>query len=313
MLALHDRGRCLGFTTEKPIIRTFVACLFLVVATTFHSASSKATERICCDQQPGHPTTAEKESFGDEILHMVPDAENKHSDTISSDQNLYRLSQAPKAPDVSKVIRDDIAYAEHKIVPWNSTHCDPPRLDYPRWEGYPVTRCPYSDIGVTVHTYMLNADRAKQARWIVIACQDAKAPNMHACIDYMVRVVRKASSGGVFPVAGYIPEPEGGNVCYVFRDGVTVWTALRPYWQHPKNNSCGGDGDEMEAPLHKAWKFARIASTTRPEYKNAGGTLPFDDLHWVDVTRTLYQMAWTSDRNELMSATAIQARRDHRF
>jgi hypothetical protein len=49
------------------------------------------------------------------------------------------------------------------------------------------------------------------------------------------------------------------------------------------------------------------------EYRNAGGTMPSDGLHWVDVVRTLYQKAWQSDRNELLSATAIQARRDHRF
>jgi hypothetical protein len=108
---------------------------------------------------------------------------------------------------------------------------------------------------------MLNADRAKQAHWTVTACQDAKATNMHACIDYMVGVVRRASSGGVFPVAGYVPEPQNGGVCYVFRDGITVWTTLRPYWQRPQNHSCG-NVDESEQPLAAVWKFARIASTT---------------------------------------------------
>jgi hypothetical protein len=38
-----------------------------------------------------------------------------------------------------------------------------------------------------------------------------------------------------------------------------------------------------------------------------------DALHWVDVIRTLYQTAWMSDRNELISAKAMQARRQHRF
>jgi hypothetical protein len=235
------------------------------------------------------------------------------SDTVSSEQNLYKLSETEVTAETVRLADDDLAYAQQKIEPWKSTHCDPPRLDFPHWDGFPVTLCAYSDIGVTVHTYMLNADRAKQARWTVTACQDAKASNMRACIDHMVRMVKQASSGGVFPVAGYIPEPVGGNVCYVFRDGVTVWTTLRPFWQHPKNHSCGDDADETETPLHTAWTFARIASTTRAEYKAAGGTMPFDLLHWVDVVRTLYQKAWTSDRNELMSATAIQARRNHRF
>jgi Mannosyl-glycoprotein endo-beta-N-acetylglucosaminidase len=183
------------------------------------------------------------------------------SDTVSAELSLYQLSQIRTAEDRLGSGIGYIAYAEQKIVPWKSAHCDPPRLDYPRWTGFPVTLCDYSDIGVTVRTYMLNADRAKQAHWTVTACQDAKATNMHACIDYMVGVVRRASSGGVFPVAGYVPEPQNGGVCYVFRDGITVWTTLRPYWQRPQNHSCG-NVDESEQPLAAVWKFARIASTT---------------------------------------------------
>src|SRR4051812_3825734 len=95
------------------------------------------------------------------------------------------------------------AYAASIISPWESARCDPPRLDFPRWEGFPVRLCDYHDIGVTVRTYMLNPDRVKQARWTVTACFDAQARDMRRCIDYMVGVVRTASSGGVFPVAGY--------------------------------------------------------------------------------------------------------------
>jgi hypothetical protein len=235
------------------------------------------------------------------------------SDAISTGQNLYRLSQTTTPPQQDAAPPDpDLAYAEQKVIPWKSAHCDAPRLDFPRWAGFPVTLCDYSDIGVTVRTYMLNADRAKQARWTVTACRDAGATNMHACIDYMVGVVRVASSGGIFPVAGYVPEPQDGGRCYVFRDGVTVWTTLHPRWQSPENHSCG-DIDENEAPLAAVWKYARIASTTREEYTDAGGTMPVDGPHWVDVVRALYQKAWTSDRNELMSATTKKASRDHRF
>lgn len=200
---------------------------------------------------------------------------------------------------------DDLAYAASKINIWKSSHCDDPIMNYPRWEGFPVTLCNYSDIGVTVKTYMLNADRSKLSHWIVTACTDAEARNMHACIDHLVNTISEASSGGVFPVAGYIPEPQDGGVCYVFRDGITVWTTLRKYWLKPKNNACGNsDTEEMTQPLFKAWKYARIASTERPDYQAAGGTEPFDGLNWVDVTRKLYQKAWNSDRNELISAKA---------
>jgi hypothetical protein len=235
------------------------------------------------------------------------------SNTISTGQNLYRLSQAATPPQQDAAPPNpDLAYAEQKIIPWKSARCDPPRQDFPRWAGFPVALCDYTDMGVTVRTYMLNADRAKQARWTVTACRDAKVTKMHACIDYMVDVVRAASSGGIFPVAGYVPEPQDGGRCYVFRDGVTVWTTLRPRWQPPENRS-SGDTNENEQPLAAVWKYARIASTTREEYTAAGGTMPADGLHWVDVVRALYQKAWTTARNELMSATAIQASRGHRF
>ena len=240
------------------------------------------------------------------------------SDNISPENNLYKLSANKIASNhtdaTSALSNNEITYAENKIKPWKSSHCADPINNYPRWEGFPVTLCEYSDVGVTVKTYMLNADRNKLAHWVVTACLDAKAPNMHSCIDYLVKTISTASSGGIFPIAGYIPEPQNGGVCYVFRDGVTVWTKLREYWLKPKNNACGSSyEEEMTQPLSKAWKYGRIASTTRQEYKIAGGELPVDGLKWVDVVRNLYQKAWNSDRNELISATAIQAKKDNAF
>jgi hypothetical protein len=229
-----------------------------------------------------------------------------------TERTLYRLSQTAAPPQQQVTPPDsDLAYAKRKIIPWESPHCDAPRLDFPRWTGFPVTLCDYRDIGVTVRTYMLNANDAKQARWTVTACRDARATKIHACIDYLVGVVRGASSGGIFPVAGYVPEPQNGGRCYLFRDGVTVYTTLPARSPSPKDHSCG-KFDENE-PLAEVGIFARIASTTRDEYTAAGGTMRVDGLHWVDVVRTLYQTAWMSDRNELISATAMQARREHRF
>jgi hypothetical protein len=205
----------------------------------------------------------------------------------------------------------DLDYAKSRITPWQSAHCEAPVMNFPRWAGFPVTLCDYSDIGVTVKTYMLNADRDRQAQWTVTACRDAKAKDMHSCIRFLVKQIKVASSGGIFPVAGYIPEPQDGGVCYVFRDGVTVWTTLRPFWQKPVNHSW--PSDENDAPLAHAWKYARIASTTRAAYQAAGGSKPVDGLAWVDVTRALYQQAWTSERNALISAVAIAAAKDGAF
>jgi len=228
------------------------------------------------------------------------------SDKVAPENVLLKLSAVTPSGDFrGAAADDDIVYAESLITPWQSAHCDAPVMNYPRWEGFPVTLCKYTDIGVTVKTYMLNADRARQARWIVTACRDAQAVNMRKCIKYLVSEVRDASSGGIFPIAGYIPEPQDGGTCYVFRDGVTVWTTLRKLWLHPQNNRCGNsDEEEMMQPLFKAFKFARISSTTRHDYQAAGGTLPVDGLKWVEVVRDLYKKAWNSDRNELISAKA---------
>lgn len=203
-------------------------------------------------------------------------------------------------------------YAEQNIRPWKSSRCEPPVFNFPRWRGFPVTCCEYSDIGVTVRTYMLNAGKARQVQWITTACRDAQATDMRKCIDYLILAIRRASSGGVFAIAGYIPEPQDGGVCYVFRDGVTIWTVKRQYWQRPTHNSCGPAVENDEA-VAKAWKFARIASTTREDYRTAGGSLPANDLNWLDVTRKLYQKAWASNRNELISAKAVKAKLDGLF
>lgn len=258
-----------------------------------------------------YPPTGPPMEHPKKVIHVI----NNSSLETRFEDKLFKLRAAiPSGYFKGATPDDDVAYAESRIHPWKSSHCDAPNMNYPRWEGFPVTLCEYSDIGVTVKTYMLNADKAKQAAWTVTACRDAQALNMHACIDYLVSEVRNASSGGVFPIAGYIPEPQDGGVCYVFRDGVTVWTTLRKKWLKPKHKHCGNsDDEEMTQPLFKAWKFARIASTTRPEYKAAGGTRPVDGLKWIDVVRDLYQQAWNSDRNELMSAKAKGGKADGEF
>ena len=92
------------------------------------------------------------------------------SDQVSTTQNLYLLSQGARVTNLSNGPPQDAAnspdsyvtYAEGRINPWKSARCDAPKLDYPRWIGFPVTLCNYTDIGVTVRTFMLNADRAKQ-------------------------------------------------------------------------------------------------------------------------------------------------------
>ena len=110
--------------------------------------------------------------------------------------------------------------------------CDAPTTTFPRWVGFPVRRCTYKDVGITTKAYMLNPTAEQLAHWVVTACQDAQATSMDACTKRMERVIQEASSGGIFPVAGYIVEPSGaagghgsGALCILFRDGVTIGTA----------------------------------------------------------------------------------------
>jgi hypothetical protein len=280
----------------------------------------------CYDLQPGHPTAAETESFVAELRPLTPYAAHvirvMDNPLSSSEQNLYQFSDVSAVSPTSALAATlatqisnatDLQYAETLIKPWTSAGCDPPRLDYPRWSGFPVAKCAYSDIGATVHTYMMNADREKLARWTVTACQDAKANNMRGCIRYLTSEMSNAASFSIFPIAGYIPEPEGDGLCYLFRDGVTVKTKLRPHFAKPMNQSCGDDEAENELPLMWAGLFARVASTIREDYQAVHPDVPVSGLQWVDVTRAEYQKAWTSDRNELISVKAIRARKLGKF
>jgi hypothetical protein len=240
------------------------------------------------------------------------------SEQVSPDRNLYRLSAAiapatpqpaasATAPDTHAATR---AYFASKLA---KRTCEAPRDDYPQWKGLPVQRCDYSDSGVTAKTYMLNPSADRLARWTVTACADAGATAPAACAKAVSSAIISTSSG-VFPVAGFIPEPaeSGGGqgtqvLCFLFRDGVTVNTA-KIGAPAATNGQCAS-GDENEQPVVRARRFARVASTTRLDYKQSGGSEPVGtdadgDPRWLDVVRTLYQRAWTSDRNELISARA---------
>jgi hypothetical protein len=132
-----------------------------------------------------------------------------------------------------------------------------------------------------------------------------------------------SASSGVFPVAGFIPEPAssaGGQgeqmFCYLFRDGVTVNTIATPKAPLATANRC--PSYEVSNEVTRAKKFARVASTSRDDYRASGGTEPVGtdqdgDPRWLDVVRTLYQSAWRSNRNELISAKAKAMRAQHQF
>ena len=245
------------------------------------------------------------------------------SDAVSPDTNLYKLSEQPSQPTTvppattaGSASDADIAYAASRIHPWNGS-CDPNSImNYARWSGFPVRLCSYEDIGVTTRVYMLNASRDRIARWLVTACHDANATNVHGCVNDLAEIIGNEASYSVFPVAGYIPEPQSGGRCFLFRDGVTVTTAGWPHQLAPVEGKCGPDS-ELDSPVVKARLYARIASTTREDYTAAGGQEQVDaqngDPRWADVIRSLYQRAWTNERNELISAVAKREKKNHAF
>ena len=190
--------------------------------------------------------------------------------------------------------------------------CDPPVMDFAGWNGLPVQLCTYRESGVSVRTYMLNASPDQRARWIVNACLDIQAVSTKACANKLFESIKTASSGGVFPVAGFIPEPAsaaGGTghkiLCLLFRDGVTV-AVKNIDAPAAVNNQCHFGDDINDRPVTKVKKYARIASTTREEYLACSGKpkSTVDGLKWIVVVRDLYQKAWTSDRNQLITAKA---------
>jgi len=264
------------------------------------------------------------------------------SDTAAAERNLYRLSQpnaavaavaagpvhaaadaasvaASSAP-VDDLLKSTRAYFAARLT---KLTCDEPTQEYPRWQGYPIQRCSYSDSGVSVRTYMLNPSADQLARWTVTACVDAQAAAPSTCARALSKAILEASSG-VFPVAGFIPEPasSGGGagsqvLCFLFRDGVTVTTAKVPGAPPAVKGTCASS-DENEEAVMRAKRFARVVSTTRGDYLRNGGQEPVGtdvdgDPRWLDVVRALYQRAWGADRNELISARARAMRVEGAF
>lgn len=244
------------------------------------------------------------------------------SDTVSKDRDLYRLSESVAAvaggvpPAASALAADaETVFASIKARLVNlgtaTDHCEPPVLDFPRWKGFPVQLCGYTDT-VSVRTYMLNASPEQRAHWIINACIDVHAPSTSSCADTLFKWIRDASSGGMFPVAGFIPEPasSGGGqgdhpVCYLFRDGVTI-AVEGVNSPSAVNNKCDFGDDVNDRPVKEVKAKARIASTLRGDYIAYSGkpASTVDGLKWIDVIRDLYQQAWTSERNELVTAKA---------
>ncbi|HET7230551.1 MAG TPA: hypothetical protein VFJ16_11150 [Longimicrobium sp.] len=181
------------------------------------------------------------------------------------------------------------------------------------WDGFPVKRCTYSvrergGGSKTATVVLLDATPRQLARWVVQACAEARRTTAAACTGKLRRRIIE-QSGAQFPVAGIVLEDmegDGTQNLFVFRDGVTVTV------DGVSNGSAGPVTADvirrsLTSPVVRTGKFARVASTTREEYRANGGTVDAGTstnrkLAWLGVVRTLYQQAFRSDRNELLVA-----------
>lgn len=210
----------------------------------------------------------------------------------------------------------DAAYMEGELLDT--------RNDIPGWEGYPVELWEYwtdEDIYLKAPkkglVYMLNPEAEQLAKWIINAVWDATGALDAENIE-KVRKFIKWQSGAQFPVSGVVYEAmytEGFYEPYVFKDGVTVYVAdsLMRAW----DKTCTEEqlqyyltltNDQLEV---NTGRYARISSTTREMYYNAGGEAEVGysddgrrDRAWLGEVARLYQEAWNSDHNFLIYAWA---------
>lgn len=199
------------------------------------------------------------------------------------------------------------------------------RRDIPNWEGFPVQEYEYftgTDVKIKQpkrgRVYLLNPDAEKLAKWIVNAVYDATGEIEYEDVE-RIRKYIMWQSGAQFPVSGVVYEAmyePGFYEPYVFKDGVTVYIADQNMW--PADKHC--TDEQLEFYLHitnddlkaHTGRYARICSTTREMYYNAGGTEEVGKsdsqetrIHaWLDVVRKHYQEAWDSDKNFLITAWA---------
>jgi hypothetical protein len=188
-----------------------------------------------------------------------------------------------------------------------------PVRDYPGWEGYPLIKCRYSvkdpiDGRVkTAEVIMLNAEPEKLARWVVRTCIEVKGSARPADLDRLSRQIINAS-GAQFPVAGIVLEAMNNaprQKVYCFREGVTVrLEGVRHVTTEQPTDAEIRAATDAAARVEHVFESARIQSTSRAQYRAAGGTEHVEAAAWLPVVRKHYQRAWNSDRNELMIAWA---------
>ncbi|KSV61813.1 hypothetical protein N182_37825 [Sinorhizobium sp. GL2] len=165
---------------------------------------------------------------------------------------------------------------------------------------------------------MLNPNPNQTARWIVDSVKNACGGYVE---DFAFKLARhvQGASGFQFLVRGIHLEDmdgDGTHTYYPFFNGVTVKLSSIPDgWPTRLLDAAEVESTATaeEADITKVGKYARVQSTTREDYWNAGGTRDVSDGKWLDAVRDFYQAAWGNDENELMIATARAKKQEWGF
>lgn len=217
---------------------------------------------------------------------------------------------SPVLPEAD-VRREERAFEDARGARYMEQNCADTTFE--GWTGFPVKRCTYSVRdrragSKTATVILLDATPRQLAQWVVRACMEARHTSAVACTSRLRRQII-GQSGAQFPVAGIVLEDmdgDGVQNIFVFRDGVTCGV------MGVTNGSTALVTPELvrrslNARIVSVGRFARIASTTREQYRANGGAVDVGNstnrkAAWLTVVRDLYQKAWNSDRNELLIA-----------
>ncbi len=176
------------------------------------------------------------------------------------------------------------------------------------WEDFPTRQCSYriAGMGTTTSVVLLDAEDKRLHRWIASACMRVATKAIEGCAKNLARHIQE-QSGGQFPVSGIVMEDMDRNGvanAYPFRNGVTVSLAALSSGQEGDPTAEQTAAGLVDPPL-TAKKYARIAGTTRAQFRALVPGADVSGLGWLTTVRTAYQDAWNKDENLLISAWAL--------
>jgi hypothetical protein len=224
-------------------------------------------------------------------------------------------SSPPPEPDREAVVQQLAERLAPRLTRARYMEKEPQPVIVPGWEGFPTVQCTYSvrDYATgtvkTASVIMLNPDARRLARWIVTACREARGSVDEALTRKLADHIL-SQSGGQFPIRGIVYEdilPANGLYeVYCFMEGVTVKIKGVDHRSETQPSPEQLQKALRAVPADVTWvgQYARLQSTTREQYRQAGGQEDVEGTAWLNLNRRLYQQAWKSDRNELMIAWA---------